>query len=78
MKISEKLVDMTVYNDGQLAEFLKNNDYSKITVHLRDSKNKEEIVKQIGGETKRIADDFDKISFSDRFVEWMWVTARKW
>ena len=38
MKISEKLIDMTVYNDEELTGFLKNNEYSKITVYLRDSK----------------------------------------
>ncbi len=77
MKISEKLIDMTVYNDGELTEFLKNNDYSQITVYLRDAKNSEEIIKEIGGETRRVHDDYDHFSFSDRFVEWMTVVARK-
>ena len=77
MKLSEKLIDMTVYNDGELTEFLKNNDYSKITVYLRDAKNKEEIVKEIDGETHRIPDDYDHISFSDKFVEWMTIVAEK-
>lgn len=77
MKISEKLIDMTVYNDEELTGFLKNNDYSKITVYLRDSKNKEEIIKEMGGQTRRIPDDYDHVSFSDKFVEWMTIVAEK-
>ncbi len=77
MKISEKLIDMTVYNDEELTGFLKNNEYSKITVYLRDSKNKEEIIKEMGGQTRRIPDDYDHVSFSDKFVEWMTIVAEK-
>lgn len=77
MKISEKLIDMTVYNDEELTGFLKNNEYSKITVYLRDSKNKEEIIKEIGSPTRRIPDDYDHVSFSDKFVEWMTIVAEK-
>ena len=76
MKISEKLINMTVYNDEEITEFLKNNGYSQITVCLRDAKNSEEIIKEIGGETRRVHDDYDHFSFSDRFVEWMTVVAR--
>lgn len=76
MKVSEKLIDMTVYNDDEVSQFLKNNDYSEITVYLRDAKNKQEIVKS-NGNVKRIEDDYDHISFSDKFVEWMTVVARK-
>lgn len=76
MKIFEKLINMTAYNDRQLNKYLHNNDYSEITVYLRDAKNKQEIVKS-NGETKRIADDYGHFSFSDRFVEWMSVVARK-
>lgn len=76
MKISQKLIDMTVYNDEELTSFLQNNDYSEITVYLRDSKNKEEIVKT-EGEVKRIPDDYDHASFTDKFVEWMTIVARK-
>lgn len=76
MKISEKLIDMTVYNDEELTGFLKNNDYSEITVYLRDRKNKQEIVKS-NGEIKRMDDDYDHTSFSDLYVEWMTITARK-
>ena len=76
MKLSEKLINMTVYDDGQITEFLKNNNYSDVTVYLRDSKNKEEIIKR-NGEIKRIKDDYGHWSFSDKFVEWMCVTAKK-
>lgn len=76
MKVSEKLIDMTVYNDEEVSEFLENNDYSEITVYLRDAKNKQEIVKS-NGNVKRIEDDYDHISFSDKFVEWMTVVAIK-
>jgi len=75
MKLSEKFIDMIVYNDEELTEFLKNNDYTKITVYLRDGKNKEEIIKEIGGKTRRIHDDYDHVSLSDKFVEWMTIVA---
>ena len=77
MKISEKLINMTVYSDEELTLFLNNNGYSKITVYLRDGKNKQEIIKEIGGETKRVEDDYDHISFSDKFVQWMTIVAQK-
>lgn len=77
MKLSEKFIDMIVYNDEELTEFLKNNDYTKITVYLRDGKNKEEIIKEIGGKTRRIHDDYDHVSLSDKFVEWMTIVAEK-
>jgi len=76
MKLSEKLIDMTVYNDEEVTRFLENNDYSEIKVYLRDAKNRQEIVK-CNGNVKRIDDDYDHISFSDKFVEWMTVVARK-
>ena len=77
MKLSEKLIDMTVYNDEQMTEFLQNNDYSKITVYLRDGRHKKEIIKEIGGETRTVDDDYDHVSFSDKFVQWMTIVARK-
>ena len=77
MKISEKFVNMTVYNDEELTQFLKNNDYSQITVYLRDGRKKKEKIKQIGGETKIIDDDYDHASFTDKWVEWMTIVARK-
>ena len=76
MKLSEKLIDMTVYNDEEVTGFLENNNYSDVTVYLRDAKNRQEIVKS-NGNVKRIDDDYDHISFSDKFVEWMTVVARK-
>lgn len=63
MKISQKLIDMTVYNDRELTQFLENNGYGEITVYLRDAKNKEEIVKS-NGEAKRIADDYNHRAFN--------------
>ena len=77
MKVSEKLIDMTVYNDEQITGFLKNNDYSQITVYLRDGKNKKEIIKEIDGQTKTVDDDYDHVSFSDKFVQWMTIVSRK-
>ena len=77
MKLSEKLIDMTVYNDEQITEFLKNNGYSQITVYLRDGRNKKEIIKEIGGQTKIVADDYNHVSFSDKFVQWMTIVAIK-
>lgn len=76
MKISKKLMDMEVYSDDELTGFLKANDYSNITVYLRDAKNREEIIKA-NGEVKRIKDDYDHASFSDKFLEWMTITAEK-
>lgn len=76
MKISKKLIDMEVYSDDELTGFLKANDYSNITVYLRDAKNREEIIKA-NGEVKRIKDDYDYASFSDKFLEWMTITAEK-
>lgn len=76
MKISKKLIDMEVYSDDELTGFLKANDYSNITVYLRDAKNREEIIKA-NGEVKRIKDDYNHASFSDKFLEWMTITAEK-
>ena len=76
MKISKKLIDMEVYSDDELTGFLKANDYSNITVYLRDAKNREEIIKA-NGEVKRIKDDYGNVSFSDKFLEWMTITAEK-
>ena len=58
-------------------QFLKNNDYSQITVYLRDGRKKKEKIKQIGGETKIIDDDYDHASLTDKWVEWMTIVARK-
>ncbi|WP_407410374.1 class I SAM-dependent methyltransferase [Methanobrevibacter sp.] len=77
MKISEKLINMTVYNDKELCQYLVNNDYSQITAYLRDGRKKQETIKEIGGETKTIEDDYDHVSLTDKWVEWMTVVARK-
>ncbi|MDO5823419.1 class I SAM-dependent methyltransferase [Methanobrevibacter sp.] len=77
MKVFEKLIDMTVYNAEEITEFLQNNDYSQITVYLRDGKNKKEIIKEIDGETKTVVDDYDHSSFLDKFVQWMAIVATK-
>ncbi|WP_298518228.1 class I SAM-dependent methyltransferase [uncultured Methanobrevibacter sp.] len=77
MKVSERLIDMTVYNDKEIKGFLKNNEFSDITVYLRDGRNKQEIIKKMDGSKTRVEDDYDKVSFSDKFVEWMTVVAIK-
>ena len=77
MNLSEKFIDMTVYNDEELTQFLQNNDYSKITVYLRNGRKNQETIKEIGGETKTIDDDYDHVSLTDKWVEWMTIVARK-
>ena len=77
MKVSERLIDMTVYNDKEIKGFLKNNEFSDITIYLRDARNKQEIIKKMDGSQTRVDDDYDKTSFPDKFVEWMTVVARK-
>ena len=77
MKFFDKVIDMTFYEDKDLREFLGNNDFKDITVYLRDGKNKKEIIKKSDGETFKVDDDYDNFSISDRFVEWMTVTAIK-
>ena len=76
MKLSKKFIDMTVYNDEELTEFLNSAGYSKVTVYLRDGRKKEEIIKS-EGKVKRIPDDYDHISITDKWVEWMTVVAKK-
>nr|WP_295160008.1 class I SAM-dependent methyltransferase [uncultured Methanobrevibacter sp.] len=77
MKISEKLINMTVYNDKEMCQYLENNGYSQITAYLRDGRKKQETIKEIGGETKTIDGDYDHVSFTDKWVEWMTIVARK-
>ena len=77
MKFFDKVIDMTFYEDNDLVGFLKSNDFNEITVYLRDGKNKEEVIKTMDGKEKRVKDDYDNFSISDRFVEWMTVTAIK-
>ena len=77
MKFFDKVVDMTFYEDNDLVGFLKSNVFKDVTVYLRDGKNKQEIIKKEDGKTVKIDDDYDNFSISDRFVEWMTVTAKK-
>ena len=77
MKFFDKVIDMELYEDHELTGFLKSNDFGEITVYLRDGKNKEEIIKRENGEIFKIDDDYDNFSISDRFVQWMTVTAIK-
>jgi ubiquinone/menaquinone biosynthesis C-methylase UbiE len=76
MRFWNRFIDMEMYTDDEISTFLANNDFNEITAYLRDAKNKEEIVKS-NGNVKRISDDFSKISFSDRFSQWVTVTAKK-
>lgn len=77
MKFFDKVIDMTFYEDKDLRNLLENNDFKEIVVYLRDGKNKEEIIKKSDVDIIRIDDDYDNFSISDRFVEWMTVTAIK-
>ncbi len=65
-----------MYDDSELTSFLKNNDYDQITVYLRDGKNNKEIIKENGSQ-KIVDDDYSNVSFSDRFLEWVTIVARK-
>ena len=76
MRFWSRFIDMKVYSDSEIKEFLDFNDFSKITIYLRDGKNKQEIIKTDGNE-KRIDDDYDNVSFSDKFLQWMTVVAQK-
>ena len=76
MKFWNHFIDMEMYNDAEITSFLENNGYNQITVYLRDGKNKKEIIKSNGSE-KTVDDDYNHMSFSDRFVQWMTITAMK-
>ena len=76
MRFWNRFIDMEMYTDDEISTFLSNNDFNEITSYLRDAKNRQEIVKS-NGNVKRISDDFSKISFSDRFSQWVTVTAKK-
>ena len=76
MKFWKHFIDMEMYNDEEIRGFLQNNDFSQITVYLRDGKNKKEIIKENNTE-KIVDDDYSEISFSDRFVQWVTEVARK-
>ena len=76
MKFWKKFIDMELYTDEEISKLLKNNDYSEITVFLRDGKSRQEIIKS-NGNVRRVDDDYDNISFSDKFLEWVTVVAKK-
>lgn len=76
-KLHEMLGNLTVYNDKEISAFLRNNDYNDVTIYLRDSKNKQEIIRKHNQKDIRIDDDYDHFSISDKFVEWMCVIAKK-
>ncbi|ADC46047.1 SAM-dependent methyltransferase [Methanobrevibacter ruminantium M1] len=76
MKFFDRVIDMELYEDNELYGFLKNNDYGDITIYLRDGKNKQEIIKK-DDKTFVIDDDYDNFSISDRWVQWMTITAIK-
>ena len=76
MRFWNHFIDMEMYTDDEISSFLENNDYNDITAYLRDAKNKQEIIKS-KGEERRVDDDYSNISFSDKFVQWMTVTAVK-
>lgn len=76
MKIAKLLINMTLYDDNQLTNILKKNNYSDITVYLRDGLRKQEIIKS-EGTVKRLKDDYSHISITDKFMQWITVTARK-
>ena len=76
MRFWNHFIDMEMYTDEEICSFLANNDYSEITAYLRDARNKQEIIKSESGE-KRVHDDYGNISFSDKFVQWVTVTAVK-
>ena len=77
MRFWQHFIDMELYDDAEIKGFLKSNDYSDITVYLRDGRKRQEIIKAMDGSESRIDDDYGNVSFSDKFLEWMTVVARK-
>ena len=76
IKFWKHFIDMETYDDTEITTFLQNNNYNQITVYLKDRKNKKEIIKTNNRE-KIVDDDSSELSFSDRFMQWMAITARK-
>ena len=72
----EHFIDMEMYDDDEITSLLQSNDFSEITVYLRDGKNNKEIIRYKGSE-EIIDDDYSEVSFSDRFLQWMTVVAMK-
>lgn len=77
MKFWKHFIDMELYTDEEITSFLQNNNFSEITAYIKDGRKKQEIIKVNGKET-RVNDDYNKVSFSDKFVDWVTVVARKW
>ncbi|WP_243408456.1 class I SAM-dependent methyltransferase [Methanobrevibacter woesei] len=76
MKFWKHFIDMELYTDKEITSFLQNNDFSEITSYIRDGRKKQEIIK-INGKETRVNDDYSKVSFSDKFVDWVTVVAKK-
>lgn len=76
MKFWKHFIDMEMYTDEEIASFLENNGFSEITAYIRDGRKKQEIIKVNGKET-RVNDDYSNVSFSDKFLEWVTVVAKK-
>ena len=76
MKFWKHFIDMELYTDEEITSFLQNNNFSEITAYIRDGRKKQEIIKVNRKET-RVNDDYNKVSFSDKFVDWVTVVARK-
>ena len=76
MKFWKHFIDMELYTDEEITTFLENINFSEITAYIRDGRKKQEIIKVNGKET-RVNDDYNKVSFSDKFVDWVTVVARK-
>lgn len=76
MKFWKHFIDMELYTDNEITSFLQNNDFSEITAYIRDGRKKQEIIK-INGKETRVNDDYSKVSFSNKFVDWVTVVAKK-
>lgn len=76
MKFWKHFIDMELYTDEEISSFLQNNGFREITAYIRDGRKKQEIIKINGNET-RVDDDYSNLSFSDKFVDWVTVVARK-
>lgn len=76
MRFWNHFIDMEMYTDEEISSFLENNGFSEITSYIRDGRKKQEIIKVNGKET-RVNDDYSNVSFSDKFLEWVTVVARK-
>lgn len=76
MKFWNHFIDMKLYTDEELIQLLEANDFSEITSYIRDGKKRQEIIKT-NGNVKVSDDDYSNFSVSDKFLEWVTVTAKK-